>query len=64
MIGKFNRARVRFEPLSGRTKDYAIGICCFSKYAALRRNSKYWLARRQNNVSEWGDVSLRGLLFQ
>ena len=29
-----------FEPRSGQTKDYKIGICCFSaKYAALRRKS-------------------------
>jgi len=35
------------------TKDYKIGICCFSaKHAALRRKSKDWLARNQNNVSE------------
>ena len=31
-----------FEPRSGPTKDYKIGICCFSsKHAALRRKSKY-----------------------
>jgi hypothetical protein len=42
-----------FEPCLGTTKDYKIGICCFSaKYAALRRKSKYWLARNQDNVSE------------
>jgi hypothetical protein len=30
-----------FEPRSGQTKDYEIGICCFSdKHASLRRNSK------------------------
>jgi hypothetical protein len=30
-----------FKPRSGQTKDYKIGICCFSaKHAALRRNSK------------------------
>jgi len=30
-----------FEPGSGKTKDYQIGICCFSdKHAALRRESK------------------------
>ena len=35
-----------FEPRSGQTKDYEIGICCFSaKHAALRRKSKDWLAR-------------------
>ena len=40
-----------FEPRSGQTKDYKIGVCCFSaKNAALRRKSKDWLARNQNNV--------------
>ena len=30
-----------FEPWSGQTKDYKIGICSFSaKYAALRRKSR------------------------
>ena len=54
-----------FEPLSGQTKDDNIGICCFSaKHAAERRMSKDWLARNQNNVSEWSDMSSRGLLFQ
>jgi hypothetical protein len=54
-----------FEPWSGKTKDYKIGICCFSaKHAALRRKSKDWLARNQNNVSEWSDMSTCGLLFQ
>jgi hypothetical protein len=54
-----------FDPRSGQTKDYRIGICCFStKHAALRRKSKDWLARNQNNVSEWSDMSTRGLLFQ
>jgi hypothetical protein len=28
----------------GKTKDYKIGICCFSaKHTALRRKSKNWL---------------------
>ena len=54
-----------FEPRSGQTEDYKIGICCFSaKHAALRRKSKYWLARNQNNVSEQNDMSTRGLLFR
>ena len=54
-----------FEPRSGQTKDYQIGICCFSaKHASLRRKSKDWLDRNQNNVSEWSDISTRGLLFQ
>ena len=45
-----------FEPRSGQTKDYKIGICCFTanfKHTALRRN-----------VSEWSDMSICELLFQ
>ena len=39
------------EPRSGQTKDYEIGICCFStKHAALRSKNKDWLSRNQNNV--------------
>ena len=54
-----------FEPRSGQTKDCKTGICCYSdKHAALRRKSKDWLARNQDNVSEWGDMSISGLLFQ
>ena len=54
-----------FDPQSGQTKDYEIGIWCFSaKHAALRRKSKDWLAQNQNNVSEWSNVSIHGLLFQ
>ena len=54
-----------FEHRSGQTKDNKIGICCFSgKHAAFRRKRKSWLARNQNNVSEWSDMSTRGLLFQ
>jgi hypothetical protein len=41
-------------------KVYEIGIC----YAALRRKSKDGLARNQNNVSEWSDMSTCGLLLQ
>ena len=45
-----------FEPQSGQTEDYKIGICSFSaKQAELRRKSKDWLARNQDNVSEWGE---------
>jgi len=27
------------------------------------RKTKDWLARNQDNVSKWGDISIRGLLF-
>ena len=53
-----------FEPWSGQTKDYKIGICCFSdKHTALRRKSNDWLAWNQNNVPEWSDMSTCGLLL-
>jgi hypothetical protein len=26
--------------------------------------SKDWLSRNRDNVSDWGDMSIRGLLFQ
>jgi hypothetical protein len=55
----------RIELRSGQPKDYEIGMRCFSaKHAALRRKSKNWLARDQNKVFEWTDMSARGLLFQ
>ena len=41
----------RFEPRSGQTKDYKIGICCFSaKHAVLRSKSKDGLTRNKDNV--------------
>jgi hypothetical protein len=55
----------RFDPRSRQTKDYEIGMCCFSaKHVVLRRKGKHWLARNQNNASELDDMSIRGLLFQ
>jgi hypothetical protein len=49
---------------SGQTKDYEIGMCCFSaQHAELGRNIKDWLARNQDNVPECVDMSTRGLLF-
>jgi hypothetical protein len=53
-----------FESRSGQTEDYKIGICCFSvKHVVLRRRGKYWLVLNQDNVSEWDDMSIRGLGF-
>jgi hypothetical protein len=54
-----------FEPLLCQTKEYKIGICCFStKHAALRSKNKDWLAPNHNNVSKWSNMSTCGLLFQ
>ena len=42
-----------FDSPSGQTKDYKMGMCCFSaKYAPFgRKNEADWLARNQDNVS-------------
>ena len=54
-----------FKTRSGQTKDYNNGSCYFcAQYIAINRKSKDWLSRNQDNVSEWGDVSFRGQLFQ
>jgi hypothetical protein len=54
-----------FEPRSGQTKYYKIGMrCFFAKHAALRRKSKNCMAWNQDHVSECGDTSISGLLFQ
>ena len=54
-----------FEPRSDETKDYEIGICCVSaKHTTLGRKRKDWLARNQDNVYDWCDMSIRELLFQ
>jgi hypothetical protein len=43
---------------SGQTKDYKIGICCFSpKREAIRRKSKDGLAHNQD-VSEWQQIPI------
>jgi len=52
-------------PWSYKTKDDNIGMCCFSsKHPALRSESKDWLARNLDNLSEVSNISTGGLLFQ
>ena len=49
--------RFEYELMSGQTKNYKIGICCFSSmYTTLRSKSKDGLAWNQDNVSEWSDM--------
>jgi hypothetical protein len=49
---------------SGQTKDYQIVFVAYNaKHAELRRKSKDWLPQNQDNVSEWSDMYIRGLLF-
>ena len=47
-------------PVASQTKDYDIGICCFSaKQVALSNKSKDWWARSQDNMSELSKMSTR-----
>ena len=52
MVSVLSSSAVDGEFESGQTKDYTIG------------KGKEWLARNENNVSEWSYMSTRGLLFQ
>ena len=53
-----------FKTRSVQTKDYKIGIYCFSaKHAAVKSNNKDWLARNQDNVFEWGHITTHRLFF-
>jgi hypothetical protein len=48
-----------FKPQSGQTKDFKIGICCFStKHTTLRSKSKDCLAQSKDNVSGWREMSI------
>ena len=47
-----------------QTKDYQLVFVAYNaKHAELRRKSKDWLLRNQDNVSEWRDMYIRRLLF-
>jgi hypothetical protein len=61
MVSVLAPSAVDREPKSrlGQIKDYKIGICCFSsKHATLRNKRKDCLARNQDNIFEWGDMSV------
>ena len=45
----------KFEPRLGIIKLFCV---------ALRIKTKYWFARKPDNVSEWGGMSTRELLYQ
>ena len=60
-----------FDLRTGQTIHYWIFYtclspsCCFSaKHATLRKRNKDWLARNQDKASKWGDMAIRGLLYQ
>jgi hypothetical protein len=51
-------------PVESYQRLYKLICVCFSgKHAALSRKSKEWSTLNQDNVSKWGDMSIRRLLF-
>ena len=47
-----------------QSKDYKIGIHCFSaEHTTLRSKSKDWFAQNQDNMSEWSDIYTCRLLL-
>ena len=59
-----NGQRVRIQWGRSWLRNYKISICYLSaKHGALMRKSKDQLARNQDNMSEWGLMFIRGLLF-
>jgi hypothetical protein len=62
MIDDLNQ--IRFELLSGQTKEYTLGMCCFSaKHAVLRSKiRKDWSACNQDNMSEGRNMSTRNMI--
>lgn len=53
-----------FELRYSQTRDYEIGVWCFStKHASLSSKNYDWLAYNQDNVSKWSDKSTSELLF-
>ena len=53
-----------FQPRSDQTKDYKIGICCFSAKHSIQEKEQRLIGSNQNNVSEWSNMSTHGLLLQ
>ena len=54
-----------FDTQSGQTKDYEIGICCFSvKNTVLERKNKDGLVGIRIMCLKWSDMSNCRLLFQ
>ena len=65
MVSMFTLSQSVVDRGLGQTKDCKIGIYYFSaKHTALRSKTKVWLARNQDNVSKWKDMSILWQLLQ
>ena len=60
-----NRGRgFEFRSVQTNFGMWIVIYCFFAKHASLRIKNIDWLARNQDNVSEWGDMSIGRLSFQ
>ena len=59
-----HRLMVGLNPNRVKPKTMKLVFVASPLTPALRRKSKDWLARNQDNVSEWGDMSIHGLLLR
>jgi hypothetical protein len=59
-----HRLTVDFGPDQVKPKIMKLVFVASPLTPALRRKNKDWLARNQDNVSEWGDMSIHGLLLR
>ena len=63
--GELVSIRSWVQATEGQTKAYKIGICCFSTISKQDYGIRAdWLARNQDNVSEWSSMSTFGLFCQ
>jgi uncharacterized protein (UPF0333 family) len=53
-----------FRNIANKKKQYFYLAEHQFKHPALTRKVKDWLTWNEDNVSEWSDISNRGLLFQ
>ena len=62
---EYRRSLVRVQMGSNIFITITIHISCVSpKHTTLRRKRKDWLARNQDDVSDWCDMFIHRLLFQ
>jgi hypothetical protein len=53
-----------FEHWSSQTKEYKLVFVASLINMQQQGEITDWLAQNQDNVSEWGDITTHGLLFQ
>jgi hypothetical protein len=54
---------VGYSPDQVKTKTITLFCCFTAKHASLMSKIKDWLAKNQDNISEWSEIYTRRLLF-